>query len=211
MNPNDPKQDAALQHEAEHTRGPKKSPVTLYLTILFGAAFLLLLLSFFMQQRTNEAAMDQLQQTSNSAVESLENLLSERDELVAERDSLLSEKTTLSLENARVVEEKAALEAEKAQLEQDILATGADSDQLRDNVAAAEAQRDALKKLNHIRALYNQHRAGEAHDLLVKWEAEAPGQLEANLSLISQGMDPADREVYDPLAAYRKLVGYIMK
>ena len=51
-----------------------------YLVILFAAAFLLLLLSYFMQQRANQDAMDDLQQTSDSAVQSLENLLQEKDE-----------------------------------------------------------------------------------------------------------------------------------
>ena len=39
------------------------------------AAFLLLLMSYFMQQRANQEAMDKLEQTSDSATQSLENIL----------------------------------------------------------------------------------------------------------------------------------------
>ena len=77
----DPHQGGALQHDAEHERPHKKNSVLFYLMILFAAAFLLLLLSYFMQQRVNQEALDDLEQTSNSAVESLENLIAERDAL----------------------------------------------------------------------------------------------------------------------------------
>ena len=80
---NDPdKQERGrLQHDAEHERPDKKSPVLFYLLILFIAAFLLLLMSFLMQQRANREAIDDLQQTSHSAVESLENKLQENETL----------------------------------------------------------------------------------------------------------------------------------
>ena len=61
-----------LQHEAEHARPHKKVSVMGYLAILFAAAFVLLLMSFLMQQRANQAALDDLQQTSDSTVQSLE-------------------------------------------------------------------------------------------------------------------------------------------
>ena len=70
-----------LQHEAEHARPHKKVSVMGYLTILFAAAFLLLLLSYFMQQRANEQAISGLQATSNNAFDSINNLIAEKDEL----------------------------------------------------------------------------------------------------------------------------------
>lgn len=73
--------EEGLQHAAEHAKPGKKNPVLFYLVILFAAAFVLLLMSYRMQQRANQAAMDNLQQTSNSAVQSLENLIAERDAL----------------------------------------------------------------------------------------------------------------------------------
>ena len=38
-------------------------------------------MSYFMQQRSNQEAMDNLQATSDSAVQTLENILTQRDEL----------------------------------------------------------------------------------------------------------------------------------
>lgn len=66
--------------------------------ILFAAAFLLLLLSYFMQQRVNQEALDDLEQTSNSAVESLENLIAERDALKLQVSALEAERDTLQAE-----------------------------------------------------------------------------------------------------------------
>ena len=57
-----------LQHEAEHARPHKKVSVMGYLAILFAAAFLLLLLSYFMQQRANQQAISGLEATSSNAV-----------------------------------------------------------------------------------------------------------------------------------------------
>ena len=67
----DKQERSRLQHEAEHERPHKRSSVLLYLVILFAAAFLLLLMSYFMQQRANQEAMDKLEQTSDSATQSL--------------------------------------------------------------------------------------------------------------------------------------------
>ena len=70
-----------LQHAAEHERPNKRNSVLFYLVILFAAAFVLLLMSFLMQQRANQAALDDLQQTSDSTVQSLENMLQENESL----------------------------------------------------------------------------------------------------------------------------------
>ena len=94
----DPHQGGALQHDAEHERPHKKNSVLFYLMILFAAAFLLLLLSYFMQQRANQEALDDLEQTSNSAVESLENLIAERDALKLQVSALEAERDTLQAE-----------------------------------------------------------------------------------------------------------------
>ena len=77
----DDSREQPLQHEAEHAKPGKKNAVLLYLVILFAAAFLLLLLSYFMQQRTNQERYDDLQQTSNSAVQTLDNMLQENEDL----------------------------------------------------------------------------------------------------------------------------------
>ena len=86
-----------LQHDAEHERPSKHTPsVVLYLMILFAAAFLLLLMSFLMQNRSNREAMDHLEETSNSAMESLENRLRENEELKAQVAQLEEENDKLT-------------------------------------------------------------------------------------------------------------------
>ena len=70
-----------LQHAAEHERPRKKNPVLFYLVILFAAAFLLLLMSYFAQQRANQTELDNLEASSSSAIETLDQILQERDSL----------------------------------------------------------------------------------------------------------------------------------
>lgn len=66
----------------------RQKSVFQYITILFGAAFLLLLFTFVMErhqnellQQQNQAQIDDLQQSSVSAVQSLNNLVKENDTL----------------------------------------------------------------------------------------------------------------------------------
>ena len=57
--PESTKPEAEPLHSAQTAKKKNKTrPVTHYLTILFVVAFLLLLMSFFMQQRNHEAIMD---------------------------------------------------------------------------------------------------------------------------------------------------------
>ena len=70
-----PEQESKPEPEKkpEHSHKHRQKSVFQYITILFAAAFVLLLMSFLMQQRANQAALDDLQQTSDSTVQSLEN------------------------------------------------------------------------------------------------------------------------------------------
>lgn len=68
----------------------KKSRVVTYLAILFAAAFLLLLLSYLMQQRANEQTITDLTQSLTS-VHSLENLVTVNAQLQAENEQLQGE------------------------------------------------------------------------------------------------------------------------
>ena len=184
----DPHQGGALQHDAEHERPHKKNSVLFYLMILFAAAFLLLLLSYFMQQRANQEALDDLEQTSNSAVESLENLIAERDALKLQVSALEAERDTLQAEW-----EASADTAQKA----------------RDGLMAAMDQVDALNKLNQLRTLYNKGRYSQARTLLEEWESAAPGAMEAALTTASEALTEEERALYDPLAAYQNLVDWL--
>lgn len=72
----------------------KKPSVMVYLVVLFAAAFLLMAWSYFIQQRSNQEAISDLEESSNSAVQRLENVLQENEDLkarVAELEEQLSE------------------------------------------------------------------------------------------------------------------------
>jgi len=69
-----------LQREADRVKPRSKVSVLGYVTILFVAAFLLLIMSYFMQQRNNEAVISGLK-ASVSAMQSLEGLQNEKDRL----------------------------------------------------------------------------------------------------------------------------------
>ena len=84
----DKQERGQLQHEAEHEQPNKRNPVLFYLMILFAAAFLLLLMSFLMQRRANQEAIDNLQETSNSATQSLQNTIQQNEELTKQVEDL---------------------------------------------------------------------------------------------------------------------------
>ena len=95
-------ESGGLQHAAEHERPHKRLSVMNYLTILFAAAFLLLLLSYLMQQRTNSETIEGLKQ-SVSAMQSI--------------DSLQKEKEGLESQVALLEEQVSALQNETAALQ----------------------------------------------------------------------------------------------
>ena len=86
-----------------------------YITVLFVAAFLLLLMTYMMQQRLNKAEIDDLQQSSNSTLQTLENIIAERDQLRQENQELSDqlEDAVQAAENsaATAKEQARALEA----------------------------------------------------------------------------------------------------
>ena len=183
------KQRDNLQHDAEHERPSKRnSSVVLYLMILFAAAFLLLLMSFLMQNRSNREAMSHLEETSNSAMESLENRLRENEELKAQ---------------------VAELEEKNDRLTQQVQQA---DDQARQEQEELTAVLQALGDLNTLRGLYNQGRYSDARDFLAGLDTEADGSYVTETWLEryrTDYADPEDREIYDPLEAWRDLVGWL--
>jgi hypothetical protein len=92
----------------------KKNRVVTYLAILFGAAFLLLLMASLMQDRAHRQTISDLTQTVNS-VHSLQDLLEVNQSLAEENQALKAEQEALR-------EQKETSEAEKAALETALLA-----------------------------------------------------------------------------------------
>ena len=175
-----------LQHAAEHERPNKRNSVLFYLVILFAAAFVLLLMSFLMQQRANQAALDDLQQTSDSTVQSLENMLQE---------------------NESLKEQNAELQAQVDALEEQVNSAQTDTGE----TDALQRQLDALTYLNQIRALYNEGRYADARDVAAAAESALAGNggMEGVLGEVSAALTDQERENYDPLEAYHSLTEWL--
>ena len=99
-----------LARSAKHGSRPN---LLSYLIILFSTAFLLLLLSYFMQQRQ---VIDGLRENM-SAMQISQNILERNQELLTENESLTEANQQLSNENHALWEENSALEEEKSALQ----------------------------------------------------------------------------------------------
>ena len=118
-----PNHDPALQHAAEHASPGRRSPVLLYLVILFAIAFLLMLMAYFMQQRTNEQTQNDLNeqtQSYQSAVATLDSILAENEELKEQVEALQKAQDESSDQNQQLTETQDALTQAEAQLLADI-------------------------------------------------------------------------------------------
>lgn len=89
-----------VSRETSRPEKNKRSPVYVYLAVLFGAAFLMLLLAYFIQQRNNETTISGLQSSWNLS----------REELMQENDRLEEENEALT---ARIAELEEQLEFEQ--------------------------------------------------------------------------------------------------
>lgn len=152
-----------------------------YLVILFAAAFLLMLFSYLMQQRQNSENISDLSK-SVSAVQSLEELIKEKDELEVRVNGL---------------------EADVIQLQQQLDQAQTALDRKEEELSSSLLAQEALQNLNQLRALYNQRHYEEARTLLASWEGKG---LEDQLKAVSDGMTQAQREIYDPHEAYLTIV-----
>ena len=175
-----------LQHQAEHTR-PRKGPSVLnYLVVLFMVAFLLLLMAYFQQQRQSTQATDDAMKQSTSALQSIQNLLSDNDKLRGEVEDL---------------EDK--LSAKEEELSQANRAT--QQEQLR--TQDAQDQVYALNCLNKLRYLYNNNRPA-ARNYLKELGSEAD-RIRNLLGEASADLSAEDLELYDPQASWDQIVKWL--
>lgn len=182
-----------LQHEAEHVRPARKSNVMSYLVVLFGAAFLLMLLTYFMQQRTNEQTIDSLKESSMTTITALKSL------------------EELQADNATLQETVAQAERSIASLEDALTAAQEDVKRQQEETDALRAQTDALSALNLIRALYNQRKPSAAREAVAAADLilASYGGLEPVLTSISGAMTEESRATYDPLTAYQTIADWL--
>ncbi len=87
----------SLQAEAEHTQPSERHSAVGYLIILILVAFLLLILAFFMQQRTTDTIQGLHEQVNQSvnAIQSIDDLIADNQELREEVDTLQEERDAL--------------------------------------------------------------------------------------------------------------------
>lgn len=110
-----------VQRQAEHTHTHKAPSVLIYLVILFLVAFLLLFIAYFQQQRVNDEAQADALKQSVSAVQSIQNLIQDSNELRDERDALQKKVDELE-DQLKTANEQASLSAATVEEQQNALA-----------------------------------------------------------------------------------------
>ena len=174
-----------LQHVAEHAKPHKKVSVMGYLTTLFAAAFLLLLLSYFMQQRANEQAISGLQATSNNAFDSINNLIAEKGRLTGEVEDL----------EGQVADLQKQLDEAQSQL------SGAQSDAESAQTAQDSAQK-ALEAMDWFWRIQRQFSRGyytDAANMMAEFEAAGLPQYLPQEALTGREGDPSPAQQYQEI------------
>lgn len=109
------KQD--LQRQADRAKPGSKRSVLTYMTILFIAAFILLLLAYFMQHRSNEEAIDGLK-SSVSAMQNVQEVYEENSQLREQLDQLKDQISAQQDEINQLNQQAQALQQQTFDLEQ---------------------------------------------------------------------------------------------
>lgn len=174
----------SIQHQAEHTHSRRRSPVMGYLVILFAVAFLLLLLAYFQQQRTNDAnsqAIDALKQ-SVSATDSIQILMGDNEDLREQVEAL-----QVQLEEIREAQEDAVRNAQTL------------AQQVQEQADAV----NAMQWFWQIESAYAQKRYATARELIEQFEAlpHLKEALPKENTTGTQRFSPSARyqEIYDAL------------
>ncbi len=167
-----------FQHAAEHAHAKKKVSVVGYLAILFAAAFLLLLLSYFMQHRSSEETINDLTNSMNN-LQSLGNLVDQNKALLEKNQTLQDELT----------ETQAALKDAQAALK----GYEADDDILQDQLTA-------MDWLWRIQRAYSRGDKREAKNLAQAFEVSGLSSALPKTPL-AQSEGPSPAEQYTALLA----------
>ena len=151
-------------------RGAPRSPRTKhrpsmlgYLAILFTAAFLLLLLSYFMQQRRNDQNVIDGLQENMSAMQMTNTLLDQNQQLLEEREALQAQVASLQ-------EQISTLQSQVESLSQEQILLNAAMAEQRVEKNNLEKTAQALDWLWRIEREYFQGRAKNARSLIQEFE-----------------------------------------
>ena len=171
MSPDHDKQDQRnLQLEADRVKPPSKTPVLVYILILFIAAFLLLVVSYFMQQRNNAEMISGLKESA-SALQSIENLQAEKDDL-ANQVAALEEQNELLTDMNR---------------EQNETITS-----LTDHLSQTEKEAMAVDWLRQIQTLYAMKYYKAARALITEFQESGLDSYLPTESVVSDRGSPAE-------------------
>lgn len=169
----------SLQRQADRTKPGSKRSVLIYLVVLFAAAFVLLLMSYFMQQRSNEETIDGLKQSMSSMQSAQE-----------------------------IYEENIALREQLEQLEEQVQAQQNQNNGLERGNSLLQAENDALKRSTQaldwfwqINEAYVRGRSALARQLIEEMGPELPKYLPTESITNNDRFSPYDRyqEIYDAL------------
>lgn len=105
------------------TKEKRQKSVFKYITILFAAAFVLMLLTFMMERRQNQQVVDSLNESVTGLRESLSNAQSAQD-IYEENMEMIQQINDLEAENKRLTEENNTLSANQQQNTQAVEAMG---------------------------------------------------------------------------------------
>lgn len=111
---------AELQYQSEHTPARKANSVLPYLAILVAVAFLLLIMAYFMQQRTAES-VEGLNQSVN-AIQSLDQLVEENHDLRTQLDQVKAQLSDAQDQQLQLEEQLRDARSQLAQLQGELAA-----------------------------------------------------------------------------------------
>lgn len=169
----------SLQRQADRAKPGSERSVLIYLVVLFAAAFILLLLSFLMQQRSHEEAIDGLKQ-SVTTMQSVQEVYEENTALAEQLEQLEEQLRAQENEISGLEQGNALLQNEKEHLER-----------------SAQAM-DWFWQINEA---YVRGRYTLARQLIDQMGAELPQYLPTESITDTERFSPYDRyqEIYEAL------------
>lgn len=112
---------AQLQYQSEHTPARKTPTVLPYLVILVAAAFLLLIMAYFMQQRQLTESVEGLNQSVNT-IHSFDQLVEDYRDLQSQLAQVNAQLTQAQNAQRRLEEENQDLRTQLAQVQSELAA-----------------------------------------------------------------------------------------
>ena len=153
---NTPAAEAAPAAPPKDLNPKKKRALLTYMTILFVVAFLLVLLSFFIQLRDSRATISELNESSLNALKNAQVLQAANEQLAEENKELNDQLSTYEEENAQLTE--TLEQAQQTALAYELLAQAQLARQAQDEAALAAALQ-ALEQAGGEAVLSEQGRA----------------------------------------------------